>query len=74
MQETQNHQNRVAQVAQLVKRLTSAQVIISQFVSLSPEPGSRLSSQSLLQTLCPPLSAPPLLFLSLSLSLLLKNK
>ena len=34
-------------VAQLVKYLTSAQVMISQFVSLSPVSGSGVTSQSL---------------------------
>ena len=34
-------------VAQLVKRSTSAQVMISQFVSLSPPLGSVLTAQSL---------------------------
>ena len=34
-------------MAQLVKRPTSPKVMISQFVSLSPEPGSVLTVQSL---------------------------
>ena len=34
-------------MAQLVKRLTSAQVMISQFVGLSPTMGSVLTAQSL---------------------------
>ena len=68
-----------AWVAQLVKRRTSAQVMISQFVSLSPASGSVLTIQSLepaLDSVSPSLSAPsPLaLCLSLSLSLSLKNK
>ena len=41
-----------------VKPPTSAQVMISQFVSSSPTSGSLLSAQSLLQILCPPLSLP----------------
>ena len=40
-------QNRGAWVAQLVKHLTSAQVMILQFVSLSPVSGSVLTAQSL---------------------------
>ena len=62
-------------VAQLVKHLTSASVMISWFVSSSPVSGSVLTagSCSLLQILCLPLSLP--LPCSLSLSLLsLKNK
>ena len=62
-------------MAQLVKRLTSAQVMISQFVSLSPTLGSVLTAQRLelaLDSVSPPLSAPTLLMRSLSLSL--KNK
>ena len=55
-------------VALSVERLTSAQVLISRFVSSSPASGSLLSAQSRLQILC----LPPLLMLSLSLSL--KNK
>ena len=38
---------RGAWVAQSVKGLTSAQVMISQFVSLSPASGSVLTAQSL---------------------------
>ena len=49
---------------------TSAQVMISQFVGLSPTLGSLLSAQSPLQILCTPLSAPPLHSIYLSL----KNK
>ena len=62
-------------MAQLVKRLTSAQVMISQFMSLSPASGSVLTAQSLepaLDSVSPSLSAPPLFMLSLRLSL--KNK
>ena len=57
-------------VAQLVKRPTSTQVMISRFVSLSPPCGSLLSAQSLLRrVLCPPsLSAPPLLVLSFKMN------
>ena len=48
-------------LAQPVKRLTSAQVMISQFVSSSPVSGSVLTAQSLEQLwiLYLPLSAPP---------------
>ena len=62
-------------VAQSVEHLTSAQVMISQFVSSSPVSGSVLTAQSLepaLDSVSPSLSAPPLLMLSLRLSL--KNK
>ena len=64
-------------VAQLVKRLTSAQVMISQFMSLSPMPVSGLTAQSLesaLDSVSPSLSAPPPFAHSVSLSLSLKNK
>ena len=59
-------------VAQSVKCLTLAQVMISQLVSLSPMMGSVLTAQSLepASDSCLPLSAPPLLMLCLSL----KNK
>ena len=60
-------------VAQSVKQLTSVQVMISQFVGLSPELGSVLTAWSLepvLDSVSPSLSAPPLL----TLSLFLKNK
>ena len=64
---------RGALVAQLAKRLTSAQVMISQFVSLSLASGSGLTAQSLdaCFRFCVSLSlsAPPLLTLCLSLSL-----
>ena len=49
-------------MAQSVKHLTSAQVMISQFVSLSPTSGSVLTAQSLepaLDSVSPSLSAPP---------------
>ena len=56
---------------QWVKHLTSAQVMISQFVVLSPALGSVLTAQSLepaSDSVSPSLSVPPLLALSLSLS------
>ena len=56
-----------ARVAQSVKGLTSAQVIISQFMSLSPPSGSVLTAQSLepaSDSVSPSLSAPSLLVLS----------
>ena len=60
---------RGAWVALSVKRLmTSAQVMISQSVSLSPASGSVLTAQSLepaTDSVSPSLSAPPLLVLSL---------
>ena len=62
-------------VAQSVKRLTSAQVTISRFVSSSPTSGSVLTAQRLepaLDSVSPSLSAPPPLVLCLSVSL--KNK
>ena len=63
---------RGAWVAQLVKRTTSAQVMISQFVSSSPVLGSVLTAQSLepaSDSVSPSLSAPsPLTALSLSVS------
>ena len=58
-----------AWVAQSVKHLTSAQVIISQFVGLTPALGSVLTAQSLEPasvSVSPSLSAPPLLILCLS--------
>ena len=58
-------------VAQLVKHLTSAQVMISQSVSSSPVSGSVLTAQSLEPAsdyVSPSLAAPPLLILCLSLS------
>ena len=60
-----------AWVAQLVKRPTSAQVMISQFVGLSPASGSVLTARSLepaLDAVSPSLSAPLLLTLCLSVS------
>ena len=59
-----------AWVAQLVERLTSAQVMISRFVSLSPVLGSVLTARSLKpaeDSVSPSLSAHPLLGLCLSL-------
>ena len=63
-------------VAQSVEHLTSAQVMISQFVSSSPVSGSVLTAQSLepaSDSVSPSLSAPPLLMLCLSLSLSLSK-
>ena len=62
-------------MAQSVKRPTSAQVMISQSMSLSPTLGSGLMAQSLepvSDSVSPSLSAPPPLMLCLSLPL--KNK
>ena len=59
-------------MAQLVKRLTLAQVMISQFVSWSPASGSALTAQSLepaSDSVSPPLLTPPLLTLCVSLTL-----
>ena len=66
-------------VAQLVERLTSAQVMISWFMSSSPALGSVLTAQSLepaSDSVSPSLSVPPplMLCLSFSFSLSLKNK
>ena len=64
--------NRGAWVAQSVKRLTSAQVMISRFVTSSPELGSVLTAQSLepaSDSVSPSLPAPSPLMLCLSLSL-----
>ena len=61
--------DRGAWVAQLVKPLTSAQVVVSQFVDSSPESGSVQTAWSLdppLDSVSPSLSAPLLLTLSLS--------
>ena len=58
-------------MAQLVKHLTPAQVMITQFVSWGPELGSVLTAQSLepaSDSVSPSLSAPSLLTLSLSVS------
>ena len=66
--------DRGAWVAQSVKQLTSAQVMISRFVGSSPASGSVLTAQILepaLNSVSPSVSAPPLLMLILSLS---KNK
>ena len=63
-------------VVQLVKRSTSAQVMISQFVGSSPASGSVLTAQSLepaSDSVSPSLSAPPLLVLCLSLSKEINN-
>ena len=60
---------RGAWVARLVKRLTSAQVMISPFVSSSPASGSVLTARSLepaSDSVSPSLSAPPPLVLFLS--------
>ena len=65
-----------AWVAQSVERSTSAQVMISQFVSLSPALSSVLTAQSLepaLDSVSLSLSAPPPLMRSLSLSLSLSK-
>ena len=56
----------------MVKHLTSAQVIVSPSMSLSPTMGSVLTAQSLdpaSNSVSPSLSAPPLLTLSVCLSL-----
>ena len=66
-----------AWVAQPVEHLTSAQVMISLSVSSSPVSGSVLTAQGLepaSDSVSPSLSAPPLLTLSLSVSLFLKTK
>ena len=60
-------------MAQLVKHPASAQIVVSQFVSLSPAPGSVLTAQSLeaaSDSVSPSVSAPPLFALCVSL----KNK
>ena len=62
---------RGAWVAQSAEQLTSAQVMISQFVSLSPMSGSALKAQSLepaSDSASLSLSAPPQLVLCLSVS------
>ena len=69
--------SRGAWVAQSVKHPTSAQVIISWFVSLSPASGSVLTAQSLepaSDSVSPSLSARPLLMLCVSLSLIISVK
>ena len=48
----------VAWVAQSVEYLTSAQVMTSWFVGLSPTSGSLMLMESPLQILCPPLNLP----------------
>ena len=63
-------------MAQLVKHLTLAQVIISWFVGLSPALGFVLTAQSqepALGSMSPSLSAPPLFMLCLCLSKINKN-
>ena len=70
--ELEKQTNRGTWVAQSVKHPTSAQVMISWFVSLSPASGSVLTAQSLQpasDSVSPPLSTPPVLMLCLSLSL-----
>ena len=64
--------NRGTWVAQSVKSLTSAQIMISQFVSSSPVSGSVLTAQSLepaLDSMSPSVSLLLLLLRALSLSL-----
>ena len=64
-------------VAWLVEYPALAQVMISWFVSLSPESGSVLIARSLepaSDSVSPSLSAPSLLVVCLCLSLSLKNK
>ena len=66
-----------AWVAQLVERLTSAQVMTSRFMGSGPAWGSVLTSQSLeaaLDSVSPSLCSSPTHTLSLCLSLSLKNK
>ena len=68
---------RGAWVPQLVKWLTSVQVMISWFMSSSPTLGSVLTVRSLepaSDSVSPSLSAPPLLALCLSLSQKKKKK
>ena len=65
-----------AWVAQSVEHPTSAQVMISRFVSSSPTSGSVLTAQSLepaLDSVSPSGSAPPLLMLCVSLSIINKR-
>ena len=65
-------QDRGTWVAQPVKNLTSAQVMISRFMSSSPVSGSVLTAQSLEPasgSVSTSLSAPPLLVLCVSLPL-----
>ena len=66
-----------ARVAQPVKHLTSAQVMVSQLMGLSPASGSVLTGGSLepaSDSVSPSLSAPPLLMLCLSLSKITMKK
>ena len=68
----QKIKNRGVWVAQLVRHLTLAQVMISQFMCSSPASGSVLTAQRLepaSDSLLPSLSAPPMLMLCLSVSL-----
>ena len=68
---------RGAWVAQSVKCSTSAQVMISWSVGLTPTSGSVLTPQSLdpiSDSVSPSISAPPPFALCLSVSLSLKNK
>ena len=60
-------------MAQSVKYPTLAQVMMSQFVSLSPTSGSVLTAQSLEPAVSPSLYAHPLLALSLAVSLSLSK-
>ena len=69
------YQKVTTEVAQLVKLLTLAQVMISQFMGSSPVSVSVLTTQSLelaSDSVSPSFSAPPLVMLCLSVSL--KNK
>ena len=71
-----NSDNRDTWVAQLVKDLTSAQVMISRSVGLSLTSGFVLTAQSLepaSDSMSSSFSAPPPLMLAHSLSLSLKN-
>ena len=64
-------------MAQSVERLTSAQVMISQFVGSSPVSGSELTAQSLVlasDSVSPSLSAPLPLVLSLYINKYLKKQ
>ena len=63
-------------MVQSVKHLTSAQVMVSQFVSLSPASGTVLTARSLepaSDSVSASLSAPPPLVFCLSLSLCLSK-
>ena len=65
------HEELIQYWAQWVEWPTSAQAMISRFVSSSPTSGLLLSAQSTLQTFCSPLSlSQPCLY---SFSLYLKN-